>query len=164
MKNVILNDWFFSYPIGFVLKKTHRHLGCQKGVMYWSRNTLKMLVNECNSQNKKKISWKIIWCDSVTHDKITFLTSMQFERINSNFIWNLWLLKRLQSHSVNNLLIVTCTYIFKCNISNNKYIFNIRPFRPIRYFKHIVNDEKKNSRASRGLKIYMHKYKDQRSE
>lgn len=140
----------FSYPVGFVLKKTHRHLGCQKGVMYCSRNTLKMLVNECNSQNKKKINWKIIcvkdsvimmwFCDSWL-DNVSDVHAIRENKFK--FTWTIWLLKRLQSHTVNNLLIVTCTYIFKCDISNNKYILNSRPFRPISYFKHIVNDEKK---------------------
>lgn len=53
-----------------------------------------------------------------------------------------------------------CIYIFKCDINNNKYILNSWFFRFISYFKYIVNDEKKNSRVLRGLKIYMYKYKD----
>lgn len=140
----------FSYPVGFALKKTTDIWGAKRGLC-----NVQGILSKCSLMNvtrkiKKKINWKIIcvkdsvimmwFCDSWLEN----VSDVHAIRENKfKFTWTIWLLKGLQSHTVNNLLIVTCTYIFKCDISNNKYILNSRPFRPIRYFKHIVNDEKK---------------------
>lgn len=60
MKTVILNDWFFFISNRVCLKKNHRHLGCQKGVMYCSKILSKCSLMNVTRKIKKKISWKII--------------------------------------------------------------------------------------------------------